>query len=167
MKGDYKMKILKVKALCFLLAFSILSCFVPAFAEGQEADSEQKTEVNYAQNENATYAYLTDDDSSNFFAALEDNDCVLLNDGIIPYKETPSETVAFHGTSRVVTVVFDLGDVYSDIKEIRFCGVWDAYNYGSHIMNRGFCGEDAIFRFSEDGVSYERNKNFVMTKLLL
>ncbi len=153
------MKNFKIKALCMILAFSLLSCFVPVFADNTK--SEQKTEVNYAQNENASYAYLSEE---NWLSSFGDEYTALLNDGKIPYKETPFETVIFSGTSSVVSVVFDLGNVYSDIREIRFCGVRDTYTSNIESANRGFCDDKAIFNFSEDGVSYSRNNDFVIIK---
>jgi hypothetical protein len=142
----------------FTIALSVLmliSCFT---------FSVSAAEVNYAQNETTNYAYITEDTSSSWYGNLADDLCELLNDGNIPYLETPFESVGVQGSNRLVTVVFDLGAIYPDIKSVKFCGVWDSYNHGSSGKNRSFSGEKTMIEFSEDGMTYTRNKDFEMTK---
>ena len=149
MEGNFDMKKLFSIALSMLM---LISCF---------AISVSAEEVNYAQNENASYSYA-EDLSEAWFNGLSDDACELLTDGNVPYGETPFESVSIQGTSKVVTIVFDLGANYPDVKTIKFCGVWDSNTFNTG--NRSFSGDDTIIRVSQDGENFERNKNFEMTK---
>ncbi len=149
MEGNFDMKKLISIALSLLM---LISCF---------AISVSAAEVNYAQNENASYSYVSDA-ASHWFSNMSDNNCELLTDGKIPYSEVPSESVSIEGSNRIVTVVFDLGAVYSDVKTIKFCGVRDSNAFDGG--NRSFSGEKTIIRVSQDGENFERNKDFEMTK---
>ena len=135
------------------LALSLLmiaSCFVFSVSAGN---------VNLAKN--CTYAYETDM-SKAFKDGLQDDACTLLTDGVVAETETPSETVGIQGTSKFVTVIFDLGGLYSDIKSVNFLAVWDSNtDVGG---NRGFSGEKTQIWFSEDGLNYSRNKDFKMSR---
>ena len=140
----------------FTIALSVLmliSCF---------AISVSAAEVNYAQNDGASYAYFTESISSYWQGGLADDACELLTDGVIAYGETPFETVAVAGTSRQVSIIFDLGATYPDVKAIKFCGVADSNYFNGG--NRGFCGDKALIEFSENGIDYARNKNFEMVR---
>lgn len=149
MEGNFDMKKLFSIALSMLM---LISCF---------AISVSAEEVNYAQNENASYSYA-EDLTESWFNGFSDDACELLTDGNVPYGETPFESVSVQGTSKVVTIVFDLGATYPDVKTIKFCGVWDSNTFNAG--NRSFSGDDTIIRVSQDGENFERNKNFEMTK---
>ncbi len=149
MEGNFDMKKLFSIALSMLM---LISCF---------AISVSAEEVNYAQNENASYSYA-EDLTESWFNGFSDDACELLTDGNVPYGETPFESVSVQGTSKVVTIVFDLGATYPDVKTIKFCGVWDSNTFEGG--NRSFSGDDTIIRVSQDGENFERNKNFEMTK---
>ncbi len=126
-----------------------------------DTSAENRTPVNYALGRKYTY---NDDVMNNFKSGYEDDSCTLLTDGIVAVPETPFETVIFQGTSRIVTVILDLGATYNDIVSVNFCGVWDTYGDGTSGQNRGFSGEKTMFFFSENNIDYSRNTDFVMTK---
>lgn len=94
-------------------------------------------------------------------SSMADDTLNLLIDGVNPTSETPFETVAFTGTGAVVTVIFDLGALYSDITDINFLSVCDSQTVNGG--NRGFSKEKTMFYISEDGVNFERNKDVKMT----
>ena len=149
MEGNFDMKKLFSIALSMLM---LISCF---------AISVSAEEVNYAQNENASYSYA-EDLTESWFNGFSDDACELLTDGNVPYGETPFESVSVQGSSKMVTIVFDLGATYPDVKTIKFCGVWDSNTFEGG--NRSFSGEKTIIRVSQDGENFERNQNFNMTK---
>ncbi len=151
MEGNFDMKKLFSIALSMLM---LISCF---------AISASAEEVNYAQNENASYAYI-EDVSGAWNGAMTDDACELLTDGKIPYAETPFESVSIVGSNKVVTMVFDIGAIYPDVKQVKFCGVWDSNTHQSSGKNRGFSADNTIIRVSQDGVNFERNKAWNMTK---
>jgi hypothetical protein len=135
------------------LALSLLmisSCFV--FSVSAE-------NVNLAKN--SVYAYA-DDVAGAFKSGNEDDACTLLTDGVVAEMESPFETVCVQGTSRIVTVIFDLGGLYSDIKSVNFLAVWDSNT--DVAGNRGFSGEKTQIWFSEDGLNFSRNKDFKMSR---
>ncbi len=137
------------------LALSLLmiaSCFV--FSVSAE-------NVNLAKN--SVYAYA-DDVAGKFKSGNEDDACTLLTDGHIAETETPFETVCVEGTNRIVTVIFDLGGLYSDIKSVNFLAVWDSFGDQTSGKNRGFSGEKTQIWFSEDGLNFSRNKDFKMSR---
>jgi hypothetical protein len=106
------MKKLLVLTLSVLM---LVSCF--AFSAMAEAN------VNVAQGKTYEYTKM----NAAFKKGLEDNACTLLTDNEIPDSETPSKSVAFEGSNKDITVVIDLGAVYSDITAVNFCGVWDSF----------------------------------------
>lgn len=115
--------------------------FVPA---------DERGKTNYAQG--AEYGY---DGEHYFYDKYSDNDSTLLTDGVVSYEDVAGLTVMFEGTARVVSLIIDLGEVYSDIETIKFCAVGN----GEH---RDFSYEKTIVFFSEDEINYTRNRNFDM-----
>ncbi len=140
------------KGLCFFLSLLFLLCSIPSgvFA------LKETTNENYALG--AKYAY---DSDVVFLENYSDENANLLTDGVISYEEKVGETVGFAGTYKVVSFIIDLGECKDDVKSIVFRGV--------HVIpegeagNRGFSKEKTIFRFSEDGIEFNRNKDFTMT----
>lgn len=142
----------------FSIALSLLmliSCFaISASAEG----------VNVAPN--GTY-YYEGEPTFKTDSSMSDDLCELLIDGVVPTTETPFETVAFTGTGAVVTVIFDLGALYSDITDINFLGVCDSYGDDAGGKNRGFSGEKTMFYVSNDGKEFNREKSFEMSRVAI
>lgn len=143
----------------FSIALSILmllSCF--AFSVSAEG-------VNvFAADKGATYSYM-EDMTEYWYGSCKDENAELLNNGVVPEMEEPFETVGIQGTNRVVTIVIDLGALYKDITSINFLCVCDSYTDKTSGANRSFSGKKTNFRFSEDGDTFTRNKDFEMERV--
>ncbi len=143
----------------FSIALSLLmllSCFVfSVSAEGVNV---------FAADKGATYSYM-EDMTEYWYGSCKDENAELLNNGVVPEMEEPFETVGIQGTNRVVTIVIDLGALYTDITSINFLCVCDSYTDKTSGANRSFSGKKTNFRFSEDGDTFTRNKNFEMERV--
>ncbi len=139
----------------FSIALSLLmliSCFaISVSAAGVNVASADK---------GASYIYETE---VAYLGANADDSLTVLNDGVVPESEVAGQIVSFTGTGVTVMMVIDLGAVYTDITDINFLCVCDSYGDGK--SNRGFSGEDTKFRFSTNGVDFERNKDFTMERV--
>ncbi len=143
----------------FSIALSMLmliSCFaISASAEGVNV---------FAADKGATYVYM-EDMTEFWYSSCKDEDYELLNNGYVPEREEAFETVGIQGTNRVVMLKIDLGALYTDITAINFLCVNDSYTDNTSGANRSFSGKKSVFKFSEDGQSFTRNKDFEMERV--
>lgn len=140
------------KVSCLFLSLALLICFFPLGVFSFEG----KSVGNYALG--AKYVY---DSDVMFLSSCRDENTEFLTDGVVSYEEKTGETVAFTGTGSMVSLIIDLGEIKTDISKIVFRGVCDLAEHNAG--NRGFSKDKTKFFFSEDEISYNRNKNFTMT----
>ena len=147
---NFDMKKLFTLALTVLM---LLSCFTvtTSAADGVNVFAAEK---------GAIYSYDTE---VAFYNSCVDDTNTILNDGVVPDAELPGESVGFTGTGVTVMFTIDLGAFYTDITDINFLCVCDSYGDGK--SNRGFSGEKTAFKFSTDGLTFERNKDFTMSRV--
>ncbi len=134
------------------IAFSLV-LLISCFAVSASAES-----VNVA--EGKVYAYLTDVSTRFYSSGANDSACTLLTDGDIPTFENSIQSVSFSGSGNAVSLVIDLGAVYSDINAINFCCVGDSLTDGTAGANRGFNTDVLMIELSADGVTYTRYKDY-------
>jgi hypothetical protein len=145
----------KISTILMALMLLVSMCTVSVSAEGEA--------VNYAANGQYIYGtpnFLTED--------LADDACAILTDGVAPYYsiEEAGKGVVLVGSGATHIITFDLGANYDDIYEINFLNVWDSFNFGYEGQpgNRGFDTDALKIRLSQDGVNYERTKDFEIVK---
>ena len=137
---------------CLFLSMALLICFFPLGV----FSFEEKSVGNYALG--AKYVY---DSDVSFSLICGDENAELLTDGVVSYKEKLGETVEFTGTGSIVSLIIDLGEIKTDINKIAIRGVNNSSEHNAG--NRGFSKDKTKFYFSEDEISFNRNRNFTMT----